>query len=101
MKNLEISENFLKNLATLKGSHEYIDNLCQVPGMNYFMILLKYLRNGAEGLDLEVLKQLEKFLIQEFLESNGKIKSIISNFLKMRFAKDEQFIERVRVLFKF
>ena len=95
MKKLQISKEFLKNLETLKGAHKFIDDVIKVPGMNYFMSLLSWLQKGAEGLDFAVLQQIEKFLILEFLKSGGKIKSVLANFLRVKFKRDEEFKKRV------
>ena len=95
MKKLHISEQFLQNLATLKGINKFIDDVINVPGLNFFMGLLAYLQQGAEDLDFEVLKKLEGFLITEFLGSNSKIKNVIGTFLKIKCQRDKNFKERV------
>lgn len=95
MKHLEISEKFLTSLSKLKGKHRVIDDVLRLPGMNFFMALLSFLQKGEEGMDKDTVVELERMLIIEFLECGGKMKSILANFLRVKFKRDDQFRDRV------
>lgn len=95
MKHLEISEKFLNSLTTLKGKHKIIDNVLRLPGMNFFMAMLSFLQKGEKGLEKDTIVQLEKILIVEFLECEGKMKSVLANFLRIKFKRDNEFKQRV------
>ena len=95
VKNLEISECFIKQIEKYKGEHKVIDDLIKIPGMNFMMPLLHHISKGCEGLQNETILGIEQALLQEFIESQTKIKSVIFNHMIVRMKKDPLFKARV------